>query len=47
MNKKKLKKIRSSILKYLDSQKWVWDSHFSSLLDQVDSCLFDMRQNFD
>lgn len=43
--KLKFRKIRTSILKYLDKEKWPWNAGFSDLLDQIDSSLFNMRAN--
>lgn len=43
---RKLKKIRSAILIYLDRTGWTWDPHLSNLLCQVDSLLFGRNRVF-
>ena len=39
MKRQKLKKIRSAILNYLDSNGWPWEPVWSNLLSQVDENL--------
>jgi hypothetical protein len=44
LSDKKLRRIRRSILKYLNLNGWPWNKGFSQILDRIDSRVFGMGQ---